>query len=148
MKSSNQPNWLSRLEGYFLIPHELLHVVGYRLVGKSCRYHWGSHFVTPLDPLNRRERLVGMLFPFGVFIAAFLCCTVLSGLAYAQALRGGSFFWFGFWLVSSFVMGLYAGSAITDLRNAYLLITDKPWHSRTPFDIFFWPMVDWAEIRE
>jgi hypothetical protein len=31
------------IEGYLLIPHELLHIVGYRLVGKRCLYHWGDH---------------------------------------------------------------------------------------------------------
>lgn len=89
-----------------------------------------------------------MLFPFGVFIIVFFGSTILAGLSYAQALRSGSFFWLGFWLVSSLVMGLYAGTTIIDLRNAYLLLTDKPWYSRTPFDIFFWPVVDWDEIRK
>ncbi len=137
-----------RVEGYFLIPHELLHVVGYRMVGKTCRYRWGSRSVTPLGSITRRERLVGMLFPFGLFSIAFLGSTLLAGFTYGQALQNGSFFWFGFWLVSSLVMGLYAGTTIIDLRNAYLLLTDKPWHSWTPFDIFFWPVVDWNEIRD
>ena len=81
MKLNRWQNWWLRLEGYFLIPHEILHVIGYRLV-------------------------------------------------------------------SSFVMGVYTGTAIPDFRNAYLLIIDKPWHSQTPFDIFFWPIIDWEEIRK
>jgi len=148
VKSYLSTQWLSWLEGYFLIPHELLHVVGYRFVGKTCRYRWGSHSVTPLGTITRRERLVAMLFPFGVFIISFLSSTILTGLSYGQALRTGAFFWFGFWLVGSLVLGLYAGTTIIDLRNAYLLLTDKPWHSWTPFDIFFWPVVDWDEIRK
>ncbi len=42
MTRITQQPWLHRLGGYFLIPHELLHIVGYRLVGKQCRYEWGE----------------------------------------------------------------------------------------------------------
>ena len=148
MKLTKHQNWPSRLGGYLLIPHEFLHLIGFRLVGKQCQYEWGRSYVTPIEPMTRRERIVSMLFPFSVFAFVFIICAILSGLAYGQAMRDASFFWFILWMGAALVMGFYAGTAITDLRQAYLLIFDKPWYGWTPFDIFFWPIVDWEEIRE
>lgn len=147
MAQTKSKNHTTRLTGYLLIPHELLHVLGYRLVGKRCRYRWGESYVTPLGPLDRRRDLVGMLLPFATFVVLFFGCGILSALAYGQALGSGNYGGFIFWTVLAFGTGIYAGTAIGDLRNAYLFITEKPWYSRTPFDIFFWPVVDWEEIR-
>lgn len=147
MKQIHPQHWSARLGGYFLIPHELLHLAGFWLVGKRCRYQWGDSFVLPIDPINRRERLVGLLFPFIVCSGLMVIFGLLSTVAYGFALRGSSFFWFVLWTGLSLITGIYAGTAITDLRKAYLLILDKPWHSWTPFDIFFWPVVDWTEVR-
>lgn len=131
-----------------LIPHELLHLAGFRLMSKRYQYRWGDSQITPLDPMSRWEQLVVTLFPFVVFAIAFVVCTVLVGLIYSQVLRGASFFWFIFGLVLMQVIALYAGTTLVDLRRAYLFIFDKPWHSWTPFDIFFWPVVDWTEVRK
>lgn len=136
------------LEGYLLIPHELLHVFGYWLVGKRCRYRWGQSYVTPLEPLARWQDLVGTLFPFTTFAILFLGCAVLSSFAYGHALHSHEYGWFIIWTGLAFIAGLYAGTAIGDLRNAYLVITQKPWYSRTPFDIFYWPVVDWEDVRK
>jgi hypothetical protein len=148
MKQSQQTTWVSRVEGYILIPHELLHLLGYRLVGRQCEYRWGARSVRPVGPLTRREQLIGLLFPFLVFALLFVIFALLSGLTYGQVMQAGSTFWFLFWTLLALIIGVYAGSAITDLRKAYLLIFNKPWYAWTPFDIFFWPMVDWAKVRK
>lgn len=148
MEQTEQRSWFSRLGGYLLIPHELLHLAGFRLVGKRCRYQWGKAYVTPLDPMSLGQRLIGMLLPFVVFTGLFVICTVLAGLAYPQPQQGGSLFWFIFWLILMQVMALYAGTTLLDLRRVYLLLVNKPWHSWTPFDLFFWPVVDWTEVRQ
>ncbi len=148
MKQTEHRSWLSRFGGYLAIPHELLHVAGYRLVGQRCEYHWGNSYITSGGQMTLGKQLVGTLFPFVVFAVTFLICGVLSGLAYGQALREGAFFWFFFWTALSLVTGSYAGTAAADLRRAYLLIFNKPWYSWTPFDIFYWPLVDWSEVRK
>ena len=148
MKQQQPQNQASRLEGYILIPHELLHVAGYRLVGNRCNYQWGHSSVTPSRPMTRWQDLVGTLFPFLTFGLMFLTSGVLAGLAYGQALRQGSFFGFIFWTGFAFIMGLYASTAIGDLRHAYLSLTNKPWYSWTPFDFLYWPMLDWEKVRK
>ena len=89
-----------------------------------------------------------MLLPFATFAFLFLGFGLLSALAYSWALRGGGYLWFILWTGLALSAGTYAGTAIGDLRNAYLLLTKKPWYSHTPFDIFFWPVVDWDDIRK
>jgi hypothetical protein len=147
-RTKTQPHSTS-LSGYLLIPHELLHLIGYRLVGKRCRYQWSNPYVTPLEPASRTERLVGILFPFLIFTLLFIICAVLSAKAYLQVMQQSQVsFWFILWTGLALLAGVYAGTAITDLRKAYLLIFKKPWYGWTPFDLFFWPFVDWDKIRQ
>ncbi len=111
-----------------LIPHELLHVLGYRLVGKRCLYRWGDDFVTPLGSIRRRERLVGALFPFGVFLILGMLSLGLSGVTLTLARHAvphslGSepmrsevlwtLFFAGLWMYSAIQMWL----SVYDLRN-------------------------------
>lgn len=131
----------------FALPHELLHIAGYRLVGKQCRYEWGNFYVQPLGPMRLRERLVGLLFPFVIFTLSVIVCGLLSLFSYKTMLQGGSPWWFLGWTLAALIAGGYAGTTIGDLRKAYLLIVNKPWYSWTPFDLFFWPVVDWKEVR-
>lgn len=98
--------------------------------------------------MGRNERLVGLLFPFAIFSALTLLCGLLSTFAYGNVLRGESLLWFLLWTGLTLIAGAYAGTAVGDLRQAYLLIFNKPWSGWTPFDLFFWPVVDWAKIRE
>jgi uncharacterized protein (DUF3820 family) len=148
MKSTKYQRWPVPFGKYLALPHEFLHIVGYRLVGKQCVYRWGDAHVTPLGPMTLWERLVGILLPFVVFSTLCLVSGVLSGLAYRYQLRDGSLGWFILLVGLALVFGSYAGTAIGDLRKAYLLLFDKPWHSWTPFDIFFWPVVNWTEVRK
>ena len=126
---------ITRIEGYLLIPHELLHVLGYRLVGKRCVYRWGEHQVKPVGPLSRDERLVGLLFPFTACIAAWLIVLLLLSMAFFY----GGLTWVMILSVLSGIVLIYAFAAVGDLRQAYLLLYNKKPRDKTPFDFLFWP---------
>ena len=138
---------LEKLEGYIGIPHELLHVAGYRLVGKRCYYRWGEPFVTPVTPLTRREQVVGLLFPFCVFSLVFLLLALLSGLilaSYAETAAGPPA-WVSLLAGLALLSGIYACLSVGDLRQAYLLIRQSPANRATPFD-FLWTWQ--SELRQ
>ena len=119
-----------------LIPHELLHILGYRLVGKRCLYRWGDAYVTPLGPVSRRERLVGALFPFVTSLSLGVISMGLFGIASALARQAmlhseisqSHIFWMlffaGLWVFS----GMHMGMAANDLRNAYRWLRQQPTH--------------------
>lgn len=54
---------LQKLDGYLVIPHELLHVLAYRLIGKRCAYRLGDHVVNSLEERTFTQRLFCLLFP-------------------------------------------------------------------------------------
>lgn len=54
---------LWKLEGYLLIPHELLHVAAHRLIGRRCSYRLGDSYVKHIDPCTTGEYLFCLLFP-------------------------------------------------------------------------------------
>jgi len=128
---------ITRIEGYLLIPHELLHVLGYRLVGKRCAYRWGDHQVKPVGPMSQNERLVGLLFPFAACAAAWLILLPLPLVAFVY----GSLSWAVVFTVFFAITFIYAFAAIGDLRQAYLLLYNKKPHDKTPFDFLFWPVL-------
>ncbi len=128
---------ITRIEGYLLIPHEMLHVIGYRLVGKRCTYRWGDNRVTPIDPLTRGERLVGLLFPFIVCMAAWLFLLPLPVVAFFY----GGLIWAMIFITLSGLLLLYASASIGDLRQAYLLVYKKQPQAKTPLDFLFWPVL-------
>jgi hypothetical protein len=141
------PQWV-RYGRYLAIPHELLHVAGYRLAGQQCHYQWGDSYVATPGSMQVYKRLIGLLFPFATFATLCLIFGILSGLAYPDAVQRSSYFWFIFWTGLALITGSYAGTAIDDLRKAYLLIFKKPWYAWPPFDLFFWPVIDWSELRK
>lgn len=57
---------LFQLEGYLLIPHELLHVAAHRLIGRAYAYEWGDAGVDKREPCTWREDLFCLLFPLMV----------------------------------------------------------------------------------
>lgn len=128
---------ITRIEGYLLIPHELLHVIGYWLVGKRCAYRWGDHQVRPAGPLTRSERLVGLLFPVVACVAAWLILLPLSVMVWIA----GGLTWGIILTVLAGVTLVYAFASIGDLRQAYLLLYDRDPHDKTPFDFLFWPIL-------
>ncbi len=148
VKQLKQSNQTITWGGYLAIPHELLHVVGYKLVGCSCQYRWGDFHVKPQSEMNISRRLVGLLFPFVIFSTICLATSILSGFAYRYGLEQNSFICFVILTTLALISGGYAGTAVGDLRQAYLLISGKAWYSWTPFDIFFWPVLNWSEVRE
>jgi len=128
---------IARLEGYLLIPHELLHVLGYRLVGKRCTYRWGDRRVTPVGPLTRSEQLVGLLFPFAVCMVVWLLLLPLPVLAFLA----GGLTWAIISTTLSGMVLLYASASVGDLRQAYLLLYHQEAHEQTPLDWLFWPVL-------
>ncbi len=132
-------SFLRRLEGYILIPHELLHVWAYRLVGQPCQYHLGDTQVTPLKPLSRREYLFVLLWPFGLTLGIGLGLLLLwLGLQvnWLVALRGmvstDHEYWAAIpqwhWLISlaAFLLTSYAGVGWFDVVGASRLLFRKP----------------------
>ncbi len=108
-------NWL-------LVPHELLHVVGYRLVGRRCVYRWGDDHVSVLGS----PHWFGRLFPFGVSLALWLITLILTGVAYAAALQAHVFpsdHWTAealptvFWGVCSVITGIHVGLSYYDVQK-------------------------------
>jgi hypothetical protein len=110
----------------------MLHVAGYWLVGKPCQYRWGDAYITPGKHLKLWEHLVGLLFPFIICSRLFVISGILSAFAYREVVREGILSGFLFWTFLALISGGYAGTAIGDLRKAYLLIFDKPWYRWTP----------------
>jgi hypothetical protein len=135
---------MKRIEGYLLIPHELLHVLAHRLINKRCQYRVGDRCVKPTEPLSFKEELFTLVLPFAVFLLVALGLTIIIPfIAKYKNL---------FWIFSLFTILqmslLYLFTTLIDVRKAYLLIRNKPWQTWTPFDIFFWPAVSWDEIRK
>lgn len=54
---------IRRLDGLLAIPHELMHVVAYRLIGKRYAYRLGDLSVTALEDRTFGQRLFCLLFP-------------------------------------------------------------------------------------
>lgn len=57
---------LWRLDGYAVAPHELLHVLAYRLIRQPCQYRLGDHVVRPLSERSFAEQIFVKLFPLAV----------------------------------------------------------------------------------
>ena len=129
----------SRLEGYLLVPHELLHVLGYRLVGKRCHYRWGDRYVVAPGPMARRERLVGLLFPFAVCIMLWLLLLPLPFIGFF--LFKNMVVAIGLSIIAMLPLG-YAFTSLGDFRHVYWLLSNKPKGSKTPFDLLFWPITE------
>jgi hypothetical protein len=117
--------FLSRLGGYYLIPHELLHVLAYRLIGKRCHYEWGNYYVQSLQPKNRGEKLFVLLFPFvicwglGLLFGFFwLASAFFVDIAPERYFVDGPT-WHLIFLVIGALFVLYSGTAHKDLLDAY-----------------------------
>jgi hypothetical protein len=76
---------LWKLDGYLVIPHELLHVLAYRIIGKRCVYRLGEHGVNSLEERTRNERLFCLLFPLLVNILVIVLFVVPWFVTYVTA---------------------------------------------------------------
>ena len=116
----------ARLLGLIIASHELLHIVGFRLIHKPYHYRWGEPFVQPAAPLTRQEQLVVALFPLAVTFPLFVGFTVLVGLTFNRLPGWGLFF-----LGLTAAAGFAASFCLDDLGRAYQLVTGR---DKTPFD--------------
>lgn len=73
-----------KLEGYLLIPHELLHVIAHRVIGKRCSYRLGESHVTQIDPCTSDEHLFCLLFPLLVSAPISFVPLVVWFMTYAM----------------------------------------------------------------
>ena len=121
---------LDRLGGYYAIPHELLHVLAYRLIDKPYRYGWGDYYVQPLAPETetRREKIFVLLLPFGIFFGLGLLCLGLWIMsAFFINIRPERYFidgptWHLVFLICGALLILYSSTAHFDLILAYRLL--------------------------
>ena len=120
----NRSILLHKLGGYYLIPHELLHVLAYWIIGKRCFYQWGDWKVKSLQPKTRREKLFVLLFPITVcwiigilFHIFWLLLVILSGLPREYILEGsGTHFLL---LILGILPIFYTHTVGKDLLDAY-----------------------------
>jgi len=122
---------MKRYIGIFLIPHELLHVLGYKLIGKPYAYEWGNHQVISLSQRTRQERLLIALLPFCVFfgLGLFFHSLWIGATLWAVIqwhLNPLQFLWAATWPLVCMGLGtllvLYSGTAHADLSNIYYLL--------------------------
>jgi|JFJP01.1.fsa_nt_gi hypothetical protein len=116
---------LHKLGGYYLIPHELLHVLAYRLIGKPCHYQWGDWRVTSLAQKSRREGLFVTLMPFVVpWSMGLVCYVIFFILSIATRLPPERYiyeapWWHFIFPVISFIVITYTHTCWKDLLKAY-----------------------------
>lgn len=123
----------NKLGGYYLIPHELLHVLAYRLIGKPCHYRRGDHRVRPIAPESetRLETLFVLLLPFICFFGLGLVChflwimsAIFIDISPERYFIDGPTWHFIFPNLGAALM-LYSGTARGDLIIAYRLLFGK-----------------------
>jgi len=119
---------LHKLGGYYLIPHELLHVLAFRIIGKPCEYQWGNDYVRPLVRETKRERLFVSLFPFAVIMGLGLFFGLLwVSSAFFIKIRPERYFidgptWHFIFFILATVCIFYGGTAGGDLINSYAIL--------------------------
>jgi hypothetical protein len=121
---------LWKIDGYLAVPHEVLHVLAYRLIGKRCRYQVGDHFVHPLESRSFRERLFVLLFP--LFIIGGTGLALMAWWAGTYVLHSYpphplNYFqlaptWHKLLWGASVILLLYAGSCVGDVQLVVRLI--------------------------
>jgi len=122
---------LLKLLGYLILPHELLHVLGYRLAGKRCRYRPGQLYVAPERPLTRRQALIGLLCPAVVCALVGLAATTgftLTFLAYYHHTRAPLH------LLASLVLGAIALPAGSSGHSALIIRPSLPLNHKLKLD--------------
>ncbi len=124
---------LQKIDGCLAVPHELLHVLAYRLIGKKCRYRLGSHVVQPLEERSWGQKLFVLLLPFLVIGGAglgLMALWTISYIALGYPANPLAYFqiapvWHKLLWVGSIILLLYSGSAFNDIRAAVRLLTQN-----------------------
>ena len=117
-----------------LIPHELLHVLAYRLVGKPCAYRLGERCVTDRAPLSPTEELIVLLFPLamtwglallaGLLVFATFVWVILPHPPLSRSYRDVPRWHWG--LVGlTWLLFVYGGAALGDIRAAWRLLREN-----------------------
>lgn len=125
--------WQDKLIGYILVPHELLHVWAYRIIGKPCQYRWGNHYVRPLAKRTKRQRLFVLLFPFvfcwGVGLFFFFLWTLATLIFIRMPLdahfQANGLTWHYLLPLGSLLFIMYGSVAGGDLMIAYNVLRGK-----------------------
>jgi hypothetical protein len=124
---------LWKLDGYLVIPHELMHVLAYRLIGKRCAYRLGGHAVTVLDDRTFGQRLFCLLFPLlvnslvvllllGVWFITYLVARYpINPLDYFRTAPVWHRLLFFGWTLAL----IYAGACLWDVIFAGRLLAEK-----------------------
>lgn len=132
MSSSYSPdNLIYRLEGYYLIPHELLHVLAYRLIGKPCRYTWGDHRVESDAPKTKGERLFVLLLPFvtcwilGTLFHLLWILLALSTLLPPEQYFREAPLWHYLLPITATGFIIYSGTGYRDIRRVWKILFEE-----------------------
>lgn len=136
-QSANQ--FWYKLKGYYLIPHELLHVLAYRLINKPCHYRWGEHRVYSKAKKTQREQLFVLLMPFvmcwlvGLFLHGIWLVLVLSTQMLPEVYFKAAPRWHFIFpsLASLFI--IYSGTGYRDIRRTLRILSgqEKPCQNST-----------------
>jgi hypothetical protein len=110
--------------GYYLIPHELLHVLAYRIIGQPYHYEWGDYRVQSPAQITQRERLFVLLLPVGVcltlsffFHFVWIALALSAQMSLAEYIFAAPKWHFVFHILANLCM-LYSGTAYRDVRRA------------------------------
>lgn len=117
-----------QFNGYYLIPHELLHVLAHRLSGQPCEYKWRDDHVKSLTKLTRWQELFVLLFPFAVclglgifFHLLWISSAFFIDIPPERYFSDGPTWHFIFPNIASLFI-LYSGTSHWDLLAAYYLL--------------------------
>jgi hypothetical protein len=127
-QQSGFQTFLRKLGGYYLVPHELLHVLAYRIIGKPCHYEWGDYRVQSSAPKTQGERLFILLLPVVVcLILSFFFHFVWVALALSARMSLGEYIltaprWHFVFHGLANVFMLYSGTAYRDVRRALQIL--------------------------
>lgn len=118
------------IEGFLLIPHELLHIAACRLLGKEYTYRLGDTTVRLGGSYAGAERIFVLLFPLAIhlFLTALLVVVWFSSYVAARypvqphLYLQSAPWWHSALLVAWTAMMTYTGVCVGDLRSAWRLV--------------------------
>jgi len=122
---------LYKLGGYFLIPHELLHVLAYRIIGKPYYYQWGDYRVRSLAKKTQAEAIFVLLLPFVTcWIIGFFFGVLWLLSAFFITIPPERYFidgptWHLIFPIIGILLIFYSGTAHRDLIAAYYILSGK-----------------------
>lgn len=120
--------FLHKLGGYYLIPHELLHLLAYRIIGQPCHYEWGDHRVQSSAEKTQRERLFILLLPLVVCLSlsfffhfVWITLALSARMSLEEYILTAPRWHFVFHGLANLLM-LYCGTAYRDVRRALQIL--------------------------